>query len=84
MVPIDPEETDPPAIWPPMPTPPTLPDMSGKTLVLARFFVSKHVNFLRWVIVDNEEAKAKWEAVKGKLPAGGVAGRPPQTKPPGT
>ena len=79
-------EVDPPEIWPPMPGMPSLPDLSGKTLVLARFYVSRYVNFLRWVVIDHEEAKGKVqkaiEWVKANMPAGGIAGRPPQTKPP--
>ena len=86
MVPVDPE-IDPPGIWPPLPKPPELPDLSGKTLVLARFYVSRHVNFLRWVVIDHEEAKGKlqkaMEWLKANMPAGGIAGRPPTTKPPG-
>lgn len=86
-IPPDPEVTDPPEIWPPLPEMPSLPDLSGKTLILARFYVSRHVNFLRWIVVDTDEAldkaKAALEAIKGKLPAGGVGGRPPQTRPPG-
>lgn len=82
MVPVDPEVTDPPEIWPPLPSRPELPDLSGKTLVLACFFISRHVKVFRWVVVDHEELKGKVEkaieAVKGKLPAGGVGGRPPQ------
>ena len=74
MVPVDPppEVTDPPEIWPPLPSMPSLPDLSGKTLILARFFVSRHVNFLRWVLVDTDQAvdkaKAALEAIKGKIP----------------
>lgn len=83
MVPVEPEVTDPPEIWPPIRVPPEMPDLSGKTLALVRVFVSRHVNYLAWVIIDNEEAKAKAkaaiEAIKSKLPAGGIAGRPPQT-----
>lgn len=79
-VPIDPE-IDPPPVWPPMPGIPELPDMSGKTLVLARFYVSRHVNYLRWVVIDHAEAKTKLERaiewVKNHLPAGGIVGRPP-------
>lgn len=81
MVPIDPE-VDPPAIWPPIPAPPSLPDLSGKTLILARFYVSRQVNFLRWVVIDHEEAKTKLQKaldwLKAHMPAGGIIGRPPQ------
>lgn len=83
MVPIDPEITDPPEIWPPVRGPIELPDFSGKTLALARIYVSRHVNYLAWVVIDHEEAKAKIKAaidhVKSKLPAGGIVGRPPST-----
>ena len=76
-VPVDPE-VDPPGIWPPLPKPPELPDLSGKTLVLARFYVSRQVNFLRWVIIDHEEAKGKLqkalEWLKANMPA--IPGRP--------
>lgn len=76
-VPVDPE-VDPPGIWPPLPKPPELPDLSGKTLVLARFYVSRHVNFLRWVVIDHEEAKGKlqkaMEWLKANMPA--IPGRP--------
>lgn len=83
-VPVPPDpEVDPPAVWPPMPGHlPDLPDLSGKTLVLARFYVSRHVNFLRWVVIDHEEAKGKiqkaLEWIKAHMPAGGITGRPPQ------
>lgn len=81
-VPIDPEEgVDPPAIWPPLPMPPTLPDLSGKTLCLAVFYISRHVSVTRWVVIDHAEAKSKLEKalawIKSHLPAGGVGGRPP-------
>lgn len=86
-IPEDPE-VDPPEIWPPLPEMPGLPDLSGKTLILARFYVSRTVNYLRWVVVDTEEtkekAKAAIEALKSKLPAGGVAGRPPARPTPGS
>ena len=79
-VPILPE-VDPPDIWPPLPKPPELPDLSGKTLILARFFVSRHVNFLRWVVIDHAEVKAKVDAaikwIKDNMPAGGIGGTPP-------
>lgn len=82
MVPVEPEDDiDPPDIWPPIERP-SLPDLSGKTLALARIYVSRHVNFLTWVVIDHEEAKTKWQAIKAKIkdkmPAGGVGGRPPQ------
>jgi hypothetical protein len=81
-VPIPPgPDVDPPDIWPPMPGIPELPDLSGKTLVLARFYVSRHVNYLRWVVIDHAEAKGKIEKaiqwIKDHMPAGGVGGRPP-------
>lgn len=86
MVPIPPGTDEEVGIWPPLPSPPTLPDLSGKTLALALIYVSRHVRVLRWVVIDHEEAKEKLQAaiekVKDKLPAGGVAGRPPQR--PGT
>lgn len=86
-VPVLPEgEVDPPEIWPPMPGIPDLPDLSGKTLILARFYVSRHVNYLRWVVIDHEEAKGKLqkalEWVKAHWPAGGI-GRPPARPEPG-
>lgn len=78
MVPIPPE-VDPPGIWPPVK--PELPDLSGKTLALALVYVSRHVSKLCWVVIDHEEAEEKikeaWEKIKGKLPAGGVGGKPP-------
>jgi hypothetical protein len=83
MVPVDPE-VDPPVIWPPGPMPPTMPDFSNKTLALARIFVSRHVNFLAWVVIDHDDAKAKWEMIKDKLPAGGVGGTPPARPTPGS
>ena len=80
MVPVDPP-IDPPPIWPPVM--PELPDLSGKTLVLACFFVSRHVKKYRWVVIDHAEVKAKVEAakqwLKDNMPAGGIVGRPPST-----
>ena len=81
-VPVPPDpEVDPPDIWPPMPGIPELPDLSGKTLILARFYVSRHVNFLRWVVIDHEEAKGKIQKaidwIKAHMPAGGIGGVPP-------
>jgi hypothetical protein len=80
-------EVDPPDIWPPMPGLPDLPDLSGKTLVLARIYVSRHVNYLRWVVIDHAEAKSKLERaiqwLKDRMPAGGVGGRPPVRPGPG-
>lgn len=86
--PGEPGEPDPPPVWPPvLPEFPGLPDLSGKTLVLARFYVSRHVNFLRWVVIDHDEAKSKLqrlkEFIKGRLPAGGIGGRPPDRPMPG-
>lgn len=82
MVPIPPDpEVDPPEIWPPLPARPDLPDLSGKTLALACIYVSRHVSYFRWIVIDHEEAKTKLEKalawLKGKLPAGGIVGRPP-------
>lgn len=88
MVPIPPDpEVDPPEIWPPLPARPDLPDLSGKTLALACIYVSRHVSYFRWIVIDHEEAKTKLEKalawLKGKLPAGGIPGRPPQRPTPG-
>ena len=82
MVPVDPPIVDPPDIWPPLrPDFPEMPDLSGKTLILARFYVSRHVNFLRWVVIDHAEVKAKIEKakqwLKDNMPAGGIGGVPP-------
>lgn len=78
-LPPDPE-VEPPAVWPP--TLPDLPDLTGKSLVLVRVYVSRKVNFLRWVVVDHDELKAKVEdfkkKIKDRLPAGGLGGTPPQ------
>lgn len=81
IVPLPDEETDPPVgIWPPVR--PDFPDLSGKSLALAYVFVSRHVSKLCWIVIDHEEAKEGWdklkEHLKGKLPAGGAGGRPPQ------
>lgn len=66
MVPIDPpEEIDPPTIWPPLR--PEFPELGGKTLALAMIFVSKHVAKLHWIVVDNDDAKEKWEKIKEAL-----------------
>ena len=50
-------------------------------MVLVTIHVSRKVNFVRWMVIDHEEAKSKLEKflayVKGKLPAGGIVGRPP-------
>lgn len=76
-VPVDPP-VDPPDIWPPLPGNPSLPDLSGKTLVLACFFVSRHVKLFRWVVIDHAEAKGKIqkaiEWVKANMPA--LPGKP--------
>lgn len=72
MVPLPPE-VDPPGIWPPVR--PELPDLSGKSLALAYVFVSRHVSKLCWVVIDHEEAKAKFkeaaDKIKDKLPRPG-------------
>lgn len=88
MVPIPPGEGDgEEGVWPPIPSPPTLPDLSGKSLALAVIYLSRHVKVVRWVVIDHEEAKEKFQQavdkVKGKLPAGGVGGTPPQRPTPG-
>jgi len=82
MVPIPPGAGGEEGIWPPVR--PELPDFSGKSLALAYVFVSRHVSKLVWVVIDHEAAKEAFQKVKDKLPAGGIAGRPPQTRPPGT
>ena len=87
MVPIPPE-VDPPEIWPPIR--PEFPDFSGKTLTLALVFISRRIARLHWVVIDHEEAKARFKEIADKvrdhlaenLPAGGV-GRPPQRPTPG-
>ena len=80
IAPVPPGEEEPPTIWPPVK--PEFPDLSGKTLALAVIYVSRHEPLVRWVVIDHEEAKEAFkdavEKVKGKLPAGGVAGRPPE------
>lgn len=89
-VPVEPDPDGPetlPPVWPPiLPEFPGLPDLSGKTLVLARLYVSRHVNYLRWVVIDHDEARSKLqrlkEWIKGRLPAGGIGGRPPDVRPP--
>jgi hypothetical protein len=90
-IPLPPTDpTEPPVLppgvtWPP--DLPELPDISGKTLCLARIYVSRHVNVLRWIVLDSEAAKAAFKAaaekLKGRLPAGGIAGRPPARPQPG-
>jgi hypothetical protein len=79
MVPVEPDP-EAPEIWPPVR--PEFPDLSGKSLALELVFVSRHVARWHWIVIDHADAKAKWQAIKGKLPAGGVAGRPPNTRPP--
>lgn len=87
MVPIPPGEEPPVGIWPPLPSPPTLPDMSGKSLALALIYVSRHAPVLRWVVIDHEEAKERFDQavqkIKDKLPAGGAGGTPPARPTPG-
>lgn len=88
-VPLPPEVDPPVGIWPPVR--PEFPDLSDKSLALALIFVSRHKPVWAWVVIDHEEGKAALkeafdkakQKLKDKLPAGGVAGRPPQTKPPG-
>lgn len=86
--PEEPEVWPPPGVvWPPIrPDLPGLPDLSGKTLVLALLYVSRHAPRWGWVVIDHDEAKSFLEKVKDWLkahwPAGGVGGRPPQTRPP--
>jgi hypothetical protein len=81
MVPIpdDPGSPDtgfpPGVIWPPVR--PELPDLSGKTLALVRVYVSRHVNYLAWTVIDHAKAKEAFDKLKDRLPAGGVGGRPP-------
>lgn len=81
-LPPDPEIDELPEIWPPLPSLPGVPDLSGKTLALVTIHVSRRVHFVRWMIIDHEEAKSKLRAamdwLKGRLPAGGIGGRPPQ------
>jgi len=85
-LPPDPEVLPPGGIWPPTHLP-DLPDVSGKTLALVRVYVSRRVNFLAWTVIDHAAVKEAFEkavaAVKDKLPAGGVGGRPPNVRPPG-
>ena len=87
-VPIPPgPDIDPPEIWPPLPSRPELPDLSGKTLILATFHVSRYVHLTRYVVIDHEQAKGKIEKalqwLKDHMPAGGIPGRPPQRPGPG-
>lgn len=94
-VPVDPHPEEPEiwpppgVIWPPLrPERPGMPDMTGKTLVAGAFYVSGFDRPPVWgyVVIDHDEAKnffhkmVAW--VKSKLPAGGIGGRPPQTRPP--
>lgn len=69
MVPVPPGEPDGPDIWPPVR--PEFPDLGGKTLALALIYVSRHVAKWHWVIIDHEEFKTKWQAIKDKLPKPG-------------
>lgn len=82
--PEEPEIWPPPGVvWPPLrPEFPGLPDMTGKTLVLALLYVSRTAPRWGWVVIDHDAAKGFVQRVKewlkARLPAGGVAGRPPQ------
>jgi hypothetical protein len=87
IVPLPPDIDPPVGIWPPVR--PEFPDLSDKSLALALIFVSRHKPVWAWVVIDHEEGKAAIkeafdkakQAIKDRLPAGGIAGRPPQTKP---
>ena len=68
-------------VWPPLPQPPSFPDLSGKSLALACIYISRHVSVLRWIVIDHDEAKEKFQNIKDKMPAGGIGGRPPDTRP---
>jgi hypothetical protein len=81
MVPLPEGPDEPTGIWPPIK--PELPDLSGKSLALAYVFVSRRVSKLAWVVIDHEEAKEAFQKLKDRLPAGGVAGRPPERPTPG-
>lgn len=81
IVPLPPDpEIDPPPVWPPIIPP--FPDVSDKTLALALVYISRRVAVWRWVVIDHTKAKEALkqalDAVKERLPAGGVGGRPPQ------
>lgn len=84
MVPVEPDP-EVPEIWPPIK--PEFPDLSDKTLALALVYVSRHVAKWHWVIIDHNEAKEKakaaYDKIKSKLPAGGVGGTPPARPQPG-
>ena len=84
-LPPDPEIDELPEIWPPLPGGPGfpgIPDLGGKTLALVTIHVSRRVHFVRWMVIDHAEAKSKVqravEWLKSRMPAGGIAGRPPQ------
>jgi hypothetical protein len=86
-VPVEPDTPDeiwppPGVVWPPLrPELPGMPDMTGKTMVLALLYVSRHAPVWRWVVIDHDGAKSFVEKVKdwakSRLPAGGIGGRPP-------
>lgn len=83
-LPDDPD-IDPPTVWPPVrPDFPELPDMSGKSLVLALLYVSRHEPVWAWVVIDHEEAKEKIKTLVEKWknrvtdPGYGVEGPPPR------
>lgn len=88
--PEEPEIWPPPgAVWPPLrPERPGMPDMTGKTLVAAAFYVSGFHRPPVWgyTVIDHDAARGFVERVKAWVkahwPAGGIGGRPPQTRPP--
>ena len=57
-------EFPPGVIWPP--PRPELPDLSGKSLVLVRVYVSRHVNYLAWQVVDHECDKGSVQGQGGR------------------
>lgn len=63
-----PPDVDPPTVWPPLK--PEFPDMSGKSIVLALLWVSRHEPVWGWVVVDHEEAKEAFKEAVEKIQAG--------------